>query len=531
MTIFRFSLRAIAVAVALGVPALPASSAWAIDIPSGINLGIPENFDLRKYAEAVVVYESGGSYSAWNADAASGAAGAYQFLPAALADANFISGNTGSGWGGVIWTPVAQEFGITSIQSFLASRAGQDKALERFTLSQWRAVGRSSPNAIAAIGSVVDGVRVTPGGVLAVAHFAGQGGVGQFFRYMDNFSAMPSYSKFKKSNPRVFATQASARAHFVKYLKAGAKAHPGAGASPSAGLACFTAPILGAGTTVSSPFGVDRTGRASPGNHVGLDLVDSKRGEMRAGMAMKVIAGPGGGVNGFTMQTPDGRQRVGFLHNRVVHVGVGDEVTPDQVVAMMGDRGTPGAVHLHLMMQLRADVIQKAAESVGKVWGLGNGYGSKGPPAGVKAVTDASPTSYFVVNPEPYLWKRVPFQAGLIKTYASQGLDRPDGLTLPTTCGPSVEDMDNNLIASGNGGETATGGLTTTGVGLAMTDQVAIALATEEGRDAVIEYMTASLGDLETRRVSQQGDALRAMAWAGVGLATAVNADMNNGVN
>lgn len=538
------SLRAILLATSMAFASIPLGSALAIGIPSGINLGIPDGFDLKSYAEAVVVHESnGGDYSAWNSAAKSGAAGAYQFLPAALADANFVSGNVTSGWGGVTWTPVAQGFGITSIQTFLTSHAGQDEAMKRFTALQWRNVNRVSPNAVAAIGSVVDGVRVTPGGVLAVAHFAGQGGVGHMFRHMDDFSKMPGYSRMKASNPRVFASQASARAHFVKYLKAGGKAHTGVGAPAdetggaggtggpsSGGLACFTSPILGGGARVSSPFGVDRTGRSSKGYHTGLDLVDSARGEMRAGMAMTVVSGPGGGTNAFKMETADGRQRVGFLHNRVVKVGVGDKVTPDQVVALMGDRGSPGAVHLHLVMQLRADVIQQAADGVGKVWASGSqGYGTKGRPESAEAVAKSGPNAYFVVNPEPYLWARLPFNANLLKDYASQGLSRPDGKTLETTCGPTVEDMANDRIASSNGGDTADGGFGSTGIGLVASDQVAIALATEEGRDAVIEYMTASLGDLESRRTSQQGDSMRALGWAGVGLATAVDTAINYG--
>lgn len=520
------ALAVVLMASPASLPVVLPQAGWAQEI------GIPHGFDLGRYARSVIFLESGGDYGAWNSDAASGAAGAYQFLPAALADANFVTGDLRGGWASVSWTPVARNYGITSMSTFLMSREGQDEAFRRYTMVLWRQLNAVSPNAVAAIGSIIDGQPVTEGGVLALAHFAGAGGAGQFFRHMDDFTQMPAYSRFRASNPRIFASQASIRAFMVERLRLGAEAHPPVRSEPSIRLSCFTTPILQAGARVSSPFGVDRTGRASSGYHVGLDMVDNVRGEMRAGMPMRVISGPGGSVNGFKMETADGRQRVGFLHNRVVRVRPGDEVAADQVVALMGDRGSPGAVHLHLMMQLRADVVRQAAESVGKVWAEGSlGYGTKGPSATAATVSSATGDTYFVVNPEPYLWDRVPFNANLLRDYANQGLSRPDGLTLEPTCGPTVEDIDNERISSTNGGDTSGGGLATTGTGTAMTDQVAAAMATEEGRDAVIEYMTASLGELETRRTALEGDSLRAVAWAGFGLATATSVQIDAGVD
>lgn len=239
---------------------------------------------------------------------------------------------------------------------------------------------------------------------------------------------------------------------------------------------------------------------------------------MVAGLAGSVVNAGVGSVNGVTVQTSDGLMRYAYLHNDSVKVRQGDSVAVGDQLATMGDAGSPGAIHLHLMVALRADVVQTAGESIGKVWAIGSGFGSKGAPLSSGAIPRDAET-YLVVNPETFLHHRIPFQPGLLSAYAPQGLDRPDGLTLEPTCGPTAEMLSNmGIAASSNGGMTMDGAIGF-GTQLISSNQVIMAMATEEGRDALIEMSQSSYQQLSRQSHNIGADRMRAATWAAMGAA------------
>lgn len=485
------------------------------------DLGIPHDFDFTAYKREVIGVESAGSgtYSALNST--SGAAGAYQFMPVAIVDIGYGSYTGGGrGWSGVTWTSLASP--VSSLDSFLANPGVQDRAIADFTKLLWRRMA-SSGGVMSEIGKTINGVPITEGGMISAAHFLGAGGAASFVRAGYTCAGIGNLTAILRQNG--FSSVADCTQHVMKRFEIGARAHgETSSAVASVGTQCQQVAIMDpAGEAISSPFGVDRTGRASAGFHAGLDMVNARgdRTELKAGIDGTIGSSIGAGMNSFQIISNDGLQKFGYLHNRVVKVRANEKVTADQVVSIMGSKGSGNAVHLHLAAFLRGDVVQAAADDLGRVFAVGGmGYGDKSAYLSAQKVAElGSESTYFVVNPERFLHHRVKFQPGILAAYASQGLDRPDGLTLEPTCGPTAEDLaDNGVMASSNGGTTADGGMSMTGTGMAVSEQVSMAMATEEGRDAVIEYGTAIVGQIERRRAAMQGEAMRSSLWAGMNL-------------
>lgn len=102
--------------------------------------------------------------------------GLYQMGEAALIDAGFYraDGTTGNDWIGS-WTATAQGYGVRSRAGFLASRPAQTAALTAFWRAQWRVIDRLGLDDY--VGRAVDGVTLTPSGLLAGAHLVGVGGL------------------------------------------------------------------------------------------------------------------------------------------------------------------------------------------------------------------------------------------------------------------------------------------------------------------------------------------------------------------
>lgn len=130
------------------------------------------------YGAYIRKVESGGQgYSATNPT--SSATGAYQFTIGTLKSLGFITHIPGpassyfgsSSWEGVVWSDSARAMGVNSRSDFMANHHAQDVAFSRLTQQNLSAVSNSwSP------GSVVNGVRMTPGGVAAAVHMLGAGG-------------------------------------------------------------------------------------------------------------------------------------------------------------------------------------------------------------------------------------------------------------------------------------------------------------------------------------------------------------------
>ncbi|MDO5631622.1 MAG: peptidoglycan DD-metalloendopeptidase family protein [Paracoccus sp. (in: a-proteobacteria)] len=296
-------------------------------------------------------------------------------------------------------------------------------------------------------------------------------------------------------------------------------------ASVVAGM-CLQVPVMSQqGELVTSPFGVDRTGRsgASNGYHLGLDLINGvgRDDPILSGVPGRVVMARNDDTNSVFVETPDGAMRVGYLHGGAINVRVGDEVQPDTQVVTMGDKGSPGAVHLHLYTSLRGDIVANLGEAAGVVWPLGEGdfWGNKnrGGLSGGDLVA-AAPAPYYMVNPETYLHHRIPFQKALLDSehYRQQGLVRPDGLTLEPTCAPAPEFYARGGFRSMNYGSTSNGGMAESGAALATNPQTVVNMATSQGRDAMIQYSISAIG--ETTRAANHGQSQRATAamWAGM---------------
>lgn len=296
------------------------------------------------------------------------------------------------------------------------------------------------------------------------------------------------------------------------------------GATPSGGAGtCFDRDLMGGTVVVTSPFGVDRTGRSSSGYHLGLDLASSNgRGTaVYAGVPGKVVMSVSNSTNAVFVETPDGRQRVGYLHGDARRVSTGDNILSDTVVITQGDAGSKGAIHLHLEVHIAGEVVASLGESVGRVWPLKNRqtfFGSKAS-SGLSGASlgDAAPAPFYVVNPETYLYSRLKFRESLlsVEQYKKQGFSRPDGLTLEPTCAPTTAWLGGGMRST-NGGLNSSGGVTDFAAALIGNSQTLANVAASDARDALIQYGQAAIGSAKLSGTDYQ--ARRAQLSSLVGL-------------
>lgn len=514
-------------------------------LPAGAQ-SISGGFDFSAYRTAVMGPESGRRYHVLN-EVTGKAAGAYQFVPQTLADLGYVASSNGSWeWASVVFTPKSQAMGVGSIDDFLRTPEGrklQDQAFDEFTLKNWRSL---NANAKGMIGKPLNGVVVTEGGLLSGAHFLGAGGMNTFMSAGGTGKNLGNLSTILRQNFPSEQTLARLDRYVMGRLASGAAAHGGVagtsgygGSAPASSGGAYTAEqvveenaasaqtvsgicmarlMSPSGLRVSSPYGVDRTGRASKGWHQGLDLVNGVgRGDpIYAGVNGKVIvAGAGSGGNRVVIETSDGSQRFIFMHLDSVHRdvrGVGATVTPDTQIGTMGDTGSPGAVHLHLGTVIQGEKLQSAGME-SRIWASPQGWtGSKdAAPLTADQVASALPSSFYFINPEPFLPDRAAFPAALAQTYASQGISRPDGLTLPNNC--AVGDLASQPMASSGGGVSA-GELGADPIGHLADVGYAADMAMAEVRDAALD-LTKIVADDFTRSQLYAAERKRPMAgWA-----------------
>ena len=205
---------------------------------------------------------------------------------------------------------------------------------------------------------------------------------------------------------------------------------------PAAAQTCLQVDVIErAGEAVSSPYGVDRTGRASAGFHQGLDLVNTARqsGAVTSGLAGTVVGklAPRGGVN--LVEVTTGNMKYQYMHLEHIEPQAAENptVTAGQKLGMMGRAGA-SAVHLHLGALLSGQALQSHTGG-GRFWLQQRG--SKGsPPLTADQIKSAAPQAWYYVNPEPFLTHQVPYQSG------ASSYDQPGGartVTLPRTCSPA----------------------------------------------------------------------------------------------
>lgn len=453
-----------------------------------VNAGMPAN--LADFASAVSSSEGN-----WGSLNQYGCAGAFQFCPA-----------------------TRRQYYAGSVEDFLASPQAQVTAYRSYMADQWSLATRNDFDSLVGRQVCWEGscATITASSIIKGCQFgcAAGGALGRYYRTGDCAQARDG------NGVSVCDYMIRGAGYDVSAITGDAEAPP---AVVAGATTCFQREVISAnGLAVSSPFGVDRTGRASAGYHLGLDLVNSAgRGDLvYAGVEGKVVRASADRTNSVFVETTDGRQRVGYLHGDARRVAVGDTVMTDTSVITMGDSGSPGAVHLHLEVHVSGDVIASLGEAAGRVWPLRSResfFGSKAS-SGLSGASleGAAPAPFYVVNPETYLASRVPFQPALLTAYADQGLTRPDGLTLEPTCSPSPDTVMNGGMASSNGGDTSLGGWAGAGTAAAANTQTLVNMAASDGRDAAIQYGQAAIG--YSRLGAGRSDVLRSQAMLLAGL-------------
>ena len=491
MTVFKSYMQS---AFALLIAALPQTATAQVTTSDLISAGMPAG--LAEFASAV-----SSSEGTWTSLNQYGCAGAFQFCPATRT--RYYSG---------------------SVESFLASPSAQVSAYRRYLADEWRLAERNNFTDLIGTNLCWEGVcrTIDASAILKACQFgcAYGGKLGNFHRTRDCDDR-----RSRDGNLVSVCTYLLRGAGYDVSDITGDFTPP---PIPEGGVGtCFDRDLMAGTLGATSPFGVDRTGRASAGYHLGLDMVSSNGNgtPVFAGVPGTVVLSSANRTNSVFIETPDGRQRVGYLHGAARRVAQGDAVLPDTVVITQGDTGAPGAVHLHLEVHVSGEVMAAMGESAGRVWPLqsrGTFFGDKGS-SGLSGASleGAAPAPFYVVNPETYLHSRIQFRSSVLSAsqYAAQGFSRPDGLTLEPTCAPSSDYLDGGMISS-NGGHTSNGGVGDFGGALTGNPQTLANLASQGGRDAAIQYGQAAIGAAITG--GNNADARRAhvSVMAGLILAT-----------
>jgi len=432
-----------------------------------IEAGMPSG--LAEFASAVTSSEGD-----WTSVNQFGCAGAFQFCPS---------------------TRIRYHAG--SLDSFLLSPSAQVSAYQRYMSDEWDLASRNGFTNLVGQQVCWGGScrTITQSSIIKGCQFgcAYHGALGRYYRTGDCDQA-------RDGNGVSVCTYLI---HGAGYDVSGITGEPEPGPMLAGGVGtCFDRDLMSAaGLRITSPMGVDRTGRASAGYHLGLDIANDEGAgaHVYAGVPGTVVMSAANRTNSVFIETPDGRQRIGYLHGRARRVAQGDRVLPDTVVITQGDTGAPGAVHLHLEVHVAGEVMASLGEAAGRVWPLQNRetfFGSKGN-SGLSGASleGAAPAPFYVVNPETYLHSRLPFTSTVLSAeqYARQGFSRPDGLTLEPTCAPGADFLDGGMMSS-NGGHSSMGGVTEFGVALAGNPQTNANIASSDGRDAAIQYGLAAIG-------------------------------------
>ncbi len=94
-------------------------------------------------------------------------------------------------------------------------------------------------------------------------------------------------------------------------------------------------------------YGIDFTSRVFGKDKKGKPTTEVKKMDFTACVEGKVTGLSGGTWNTISVTLSNGNV-IQYLHASAVKVKVGDDVTPDTVLGVTGDSGSPGRVHLHV---------------------------------------------------------------------------------------------------------------------------------------------------------------------------------------
>jgi murein DD-endopeptidase MepM/ murein hydrolase activator NlpD len=287
--------------------------------------------------------------------------------------------------------------------------------------------------------------------------------------------------------------------------------------APAVAQTCLQVdPIDRAGEMVSSPYGVDRSGRrgASAGWHQGLDLVNTARrsGEVKSALAGTVVGklAPRGGVNLIEVVT--GNMKVQYMHMDHIATQAAENptVSAGQKLGMMGSAGAGDAVHLHLGTLLSGSALQSTT-GAGRVWLQQTG--SKGAsPLTADQIKGAAPQAWYYVNPEPFLTHQVPYQAPAT-SYNGRTI------TLPRTCSPAeaiaAPGGDESKQPSGQGridptseadSGSSQGTIEAHASGRVASEGPSVTLASQARRGVLLEIAKGGATELMAHQLSTQGE-------------------------
>lgn len=241
----------------------------------------------------------------------------------------------------------------------------------------------------------------------------------------------------------------------------------GLSCGPALSGTCLTADIMSpAGQRVSSPYGVNRTGRAgaSVGYHQGMDIVNSE------GAGTKIFSGSSGAITyhnftggGIIADVVSGDTRFLYLHMNTAAFKDRENpnITAGEQIGTMGCAGMKRcAPHLHLGTLLKGSTLSSTGTN-GRVWKMYSGKGAS--PMTADAIKSAVPSAWYYVNPEPFLPRQLPIS----NPYPDMA-GGPRRTTLPKTCTPganegaasetvSLSDSQSRQSAIASAAEKATG--------------------------------------------------------------------------
>lgn len=290
----------------------------------------------------------------------------------------------------------------------------------------------------------------------------------------------------------------------------------GTGGGGSSGVCLARSPWSEGGQQVISPFGADRSHRvsASKGYHQGLDIVNSAgRGDPLYAAINGTIYQSANGSGGLRVITQSGDQRFVWMHLDTIskQAQTGQSVSSDTQIGTMGGSGTQNnaLVHHHLGVLMRGDAVKQwAGNGSERVLRTSDGQfagNKKAPPLSSQEIANASPKAWYFVNPERFLYKRIPFRSETISGY---GLDRPDGMTLENTCSSEPAPGEASQPFSSNGGLSADAGTGNSFVGGGGSTDYAIDTIENSQRAFGLDLARqASAGSQLTARTAQIGRA------------------------
>ncbi|MCF4130144.1 M23 family metallopeptidase [Methylobacterium sp. SyP6R] len=264
---------------------------------------------------------------------------------------------------------------------------------------------------------------------------------------------------------------------------------------PASAGTCLTADIMSpGGQRVSSPYGVNRTGRpgASAGYHQGMDIVNSQ------GAGTRIFSGSSGPVRyynftggGIIADVTSGDTRFLYLHMNTTALSKDQsgQVAAGDDVGTMGCKGMKScAPHLHLGALLRGNALSASGAS-GRAWKMGTGKGAS--PMTGDAIKAALPAAWYYVNPERFLPRQIP-----ISTKYPDMEGGPRDTTLPRTCAPGANDAAPSETVSRSDTQSRQASISAAAEHPAGSEDHAVKVANQPNRSLFIELARTNATEL-----------------------------------